>query len=56
MTNKSSKSSSLLKPVRAIALAFSVLMLPACQYRVEEPYEEREGLNEEREGLYEEED
>lgn len=55
MISKYSKNSSLLKPVGAIALAFFALMLPACQYGVEEPYEEREGVYEEREGLGEEE-
>jgi hypothetical protein len=45
---------SLLKPVGAIALAFFALMLPGCEYGVEEPYEEREGVLEE-EGLEEEE-
>jgi hypothetical protein len=50
MISKSNKSSSLLKPVGAIALAFFALLLPACQPGVEEPYEERE------EGVIEEED
>lgn len=56
MINKTSQRNFFLKPVGALALAFFALMLPACQYGVEEPYEEREGVYEEREGLDEEED
>jgi hypothetical protein len=44
MISKVSKKSSLLKPVGAISLAFFALLLPGCQYGVEEPYEEREGI------------
>lgn len=59
MLYKSSKSNFFIKPVAAIALIVSALMLPACNYGGEryegrEELEEREGLNERREGIDEE--